>query len=64
MALILRYGLPAIGVSMIFPRSMVFAPTMYMGLGFQRLYTMQEVAHLKDKIQHTFHGTITGKLYR
>jgi hypothetical protein len=35
-----------------------------MGLGFPHLYTMQEIARLKDVIQHTFRGTNTGKMYR
>jgi hypothetical protein len=64
MAPILKYGLPAIGVCRNFPRSMVFAPIKYTGLGFQHLHTMQEIARLKEIIQHTFRRTITGQLYR
>jgi Reverse transcriptase (RNA-dependent DNA polymerase) len=64
MAPILNYGLPAIGVCRNFPRSMVFAPTKYMGLGLQHLYTIQEIERLKDMIQHTFRSTTTGQLYR
>ena len=60
MSPILKYGLPAIGVCRNFPRSMVFAPIKYMGLGFQHLYTVQEIVRLKDIIQHTFRHTITG----
>jgi hypothetical protein len=63
MAPILTYGLPAIGVCRNFPRSMVFAPTKYMDLGLQYLSTIQEIEHLKDIIQHTFHSTTMGKLY-
>lgn len=64
MSPILKYGLPAIGVCRNFPRSMVFAPVIYLGLGFQHLYTVQEIVSLKDIIQHTFRHTITGQLYR
>lgn len=61
---ILHYGLPALGICRNFPRKMVFAPHKYMGLGFKHLHTLQEIARLKDMINHTFQSSITGNLYR
>ncbi len=43
MAPISTYGLPATEVCKNFLRSMVFAPTKYVGLGFQHSYTIQEI---------------------
>jgi hypothetical protein len=63
MAPILHYGLPAMGICRSFPRKIVFAPTKYMGLGFKHLYTIQEIARIKDIIHHSFQHTTTGHLY-
>jgi hypothetical protein len=63
MAPILWYGVPAMGICSYFPRKMVFAPIKYMGLRLQHLYTLQEIARLKDIIHHSFKHTTTGCLY-
>jgi hypothetical protein len=39
-------------------------PQKYMGLDFMHLHTMQEIARLKDLINHTYQNTTTVKLYR
>jgi hypothetical protein len=64
MAPILHYILPAIGVCRNFPRSMVFTPNKFFGLGLPHLYTIQEISRLKDMMSHTFKNTTTGNLYR
>lgn len=61
---ILKYGLPAMGICRHFPRKLVFAPTKYMGLGMQHLYTVQEISRLRDIIDHTYKLTTTGNLYK
>jgi hypothetical protein len=63
MAPILKYCLPAMGICRNFPRALVFSSPTYFGLGFQHLHTMQEIAHIKDIIWHTYAGTLTGILY-
>jgi hypothetical protein len=35
-----------------------------MGIGINHLFTMQEIARIKDLVIHTFNGTLTGQLYR
>jgi hypothetical protein len=64
MAPILLYGLPALGICRYFPHKLVFAPIKYMGLGIQHLYTIHEIARLKDIINHTYKATTTGNLIR
>ncbi len=64
MAPILRYCLPAMGYCRNFPRNVVFAPTTYMGLGIEHLYTVQEILRIKDFIFHTHYNTDTGSLYQ
>ncbi len=59
---ILQYGLPAMGICRYIPRKLVFAPTKYMGLGMQHLYTVQEISRLKDIIDHTYKATTAGNL--
>jgi hypothetical protein len=61
---ILRWGLPAMGICRSFPRDIVYAPKLYMGLGFKHLHTEQEILHIKDIIFHTHAMTDTGRLYR
>lgn len=61
---ILMNGLPALGICHFFSRKLVFAPIKYMGLGIQHLYTIQEIARLKDMINHTYKSTTTGDLYQ
>jgi hypothetical protein len=64
MAPILKYCLPAMGICRNFPWALVFSSPTYFGLGFQHLHTMQEIAHIKDIIWHTYAGTLTGILCR
>jgi hypothetical protein len=63
MAPLLRYCLPALGICRNFPRKLFFSTYEYMGLYMQHLYTLQEIARLKDIIFHTFNETLTGNLY-
>jgi hypothetical protein len=64
MAPVINYALPAMGVCRTFPRDLVFSPTKYAGLGIKHIHTLQEIARLKDILQHTYDNTTTGKLYR
>jgi hypothetical protein len=64
MSPILNYALPALGNCRNFPRTMVFAPTKYLGIGIKHLHTSQEIARLKDIMLHTYKDTTTGRLYR
>jgi hypothetical protein len=64
MAPILRYCLPAMGYCRNFPRDVMFAPLMHMGLGIEHLYTVQEILRLKDIIFHNSYSTDTGSFYR
>lgn len=61
---LLFYGLPAMGICRNFPRDLVFAPALYLGIGIKHLYTVQEISRLKDIILHTHASTTTGQLYR
>ena len=56
--------LPRLGICRHFPRAMVFAPVKVFGLGFQHLYTIQEITRMKDLVYHTATNMITGRLYR
>jgi hypothetical protein len=59
---LLMHGLPAMGICR--PRDLVFAPALYMGIFFKHLYTLQEIARIKDIILHTHSSTTTtGELY-
>jgi hypothetical protein len=64
LAPVLVYLLPAMGICRNFPRSLVFSSTKYMGLGLKHPYTIQEISQLKDIINHTYHCSTTGQLYR
>jgi hypothetical protein len=61
---LLTYVLPALGICRNFPRSMVFAPVQYMGIGIKHLYTVQEINRLKDILFHSRQNTLLGSLYR
>jgi hypothetical protein len=56
--------LNALGICRNFPRSLVFAPIQYLGLGIIHLHMIQEISRLTDLITHTADMTITGSLYR
>jgi hypothetical protein len=63
MSPVINYALPAMGICRNFPRALVYSPTKYAGLGIKHLYTVQEIARLKDLIQHTYARTTTGQPY-
>jgi hypothetical protein len=56
--------LNALGICRKFPRSLVFAPIQYLGLGIIHLHMIQEISRLMDLITRTADMTITGSLYR
>jgi hypothetical protein len=60
---ILQYALPAMGMCRNFPRALVFSSTKYMGIGIKHIHTLQEIARLKDILNHTYTTTTTGQLY-
>jgi hypothetical protein len=64
MSPILNYALPAVGICRSFPRTIVFSPIKYLGLGIKHLYTLQEISRIKDILLHTYRDTTTGRLYR
>jgi hypothetical protein len=64
MAPVINYALPAMGICRNFPRALVFSSTDYAGLGIKHIHTLQEIARIKDVLQHTYTQTITGQLYR
>jgi hypothetical protein len=64
MSPILQYALPAMGICRNFPRALVFRSTKYMGIGIKHIHILQEIARLKDILNHTYTGTITGQIYR
>jgi hypothetical protein len=63
MSPVINYALPAMGVCRNFPRALVYSPTKYKGLGIKHIHTLQEIAHLKDLLQHTYMNSTTGQLY-
>jgi hypothetical protein len=64
MSPILNYAHPAVGICRSFPRTLVFSPIKYLGLGIKHLYTSQEISRIKDILLHTYKDTTTGHLYR
>jgi hypothetical protein len=62
MSPLLATVLPRLGICRHFPRAMVFIPVKVFGLGFQHLYTLQEITRMKDLVYHTANNTITGHL--
>jgi hypothetical protein len=63
MSPILNYVLPAMGVCRNFPRALVFSSTTHAGIGINHIHTVQEIARLKDILQHTYINSTTGLLY-
>jgi hypothetical protein len=61
---ILNFVLPALGICRNFPCYIVHAPKEYFGPAIKHLHTIQEIARIRDIIQHTFQNSITGLLYR
>ncbi len=64
MSILLHFVLPRLGICRHFPRSLVYAPKEFFGLGIRHLYTTQEIERLWDVITHNFRGSITGELFR
>ncbi len=54
MSPILNYALPAVGICRSFPRTIVFSPIKYLGLGIKHLYTLQEISRIKYILLHTY----------
>jgi hypothetical protein len=48
MSPLLQYCLPALGICRNFPRKLVFAPCDFMGLNLGHLFTLQEIARIKE----------------
>jgi hypothetical protein len=64
MSPVLHYALPVMGVCRNYPRALVFSPTKYSGIGIKHIHTLQEIAWIKDIIQHVHDKTTTGQLYQ
>jgi hypothetical protein len=64
MSPILNYALPAMGVYRNFPRAIVFSRLTHAGIGIKHIHTLQEIARLKDILQHTYSRSTTGLLYK
>jgi hypothetical protein len=64
MAPVINYALPALRVCRNYPRDLVFSSTKYCGIGIKHIYTLQEIARIKDILHHTYLQTTTGNLYR
>jgi hypothetical protein len=64
MAPVFNYALPAMGICRNFPRALIFSTTLHAGIGIRHLHTIQEIARLKDVLQHKNDNTTTGQLYR
>ncbi len=60
----MNYIRPALGICRSFPRTVVFSPNKYLGIGIKHLYMVQEIACLKDIMLHTYKDMTTGCLYR
>jgi len=58
------YGLPVMGICHYFPRDLLFAPVLIMGISLKPLHTIQETSRIKDIIFHTHLPTTKGALYR
>jgi hypothetical protein len=63
MSPVLHYALPGMGVCRNSPRVLVFSPPEYSGIRIKHIHTLQEIARIKDIIQHVYDKTTTGKLY-
>jgi hypothetical protein len=63
MAPLLQYFLPALGICRHFPRKLVYGTCDHMGLNLLHLFTLQEIALVKDILFHSFNDTLTGLLY-
>jgi hypothetical protein len=59
---VLQYLL-TIGVCCNFPINLVYNAKQFMGLSIKHLHTTQEIARIKDILNHVHHRTTTGTLY-
>jgi hypothetical protein len=57
----LNAGLSASGVVRTMPRTVVWGPVCYQGLGIRHLYTTQGIGHLLAILRHATRPTLTGK---
>lgn len=64
MSPVLHYALPAMGICRNFPRAVVFSSLKHAGIGIKHIHTLQEIARLKDILQHKSSDTMTGRLYQ
>ena len=55
-------ALPRAGLTRKFPRSVLYGPVEYQGMGVTNLYDYQYCRHIQDIIDQTWRGTPTGKL--
>ena len=60
MAPILQAALPSIQVQKNLPRTLVYAPIKYQGLGIKDLWTSQLIEHLHAIMRHSQRPTLTG----
>ena len=61
---VLNSVLPRAGFARTFPRSVVYAPIAFQGLGVQNLWDFQFSRHIQDIVDQTWRDTPTGKLLR
>jgi hypothetical protein len=59
---VFQAGLPKAGFSRMFPRTVIFAPKLYQGLGILHPFHYQELEHLAVILYHCTHRTLTGDL--
>jgi hypothetical protein len=59
---VFQAGLPKAGFSRMFPRTVIFAPKLYQGLGILHPFHNQELEHLAVILYHCTHHTLTGDL--
>ena len=60
----IKQALVAMGYCRHFPRTLVFGPQKYQGLGVPQLRSVQDINRLKGIINHTRNHTSMGMLYR
>ena len=59
---VLNLVLPRAGFVRTFPRSVVYAPVAFQGLGVTNLWDFQYCCHIQDIVDQTWRNTPTGKL--
>ena len=61
---VLDVGLPKAGITRMFPRDVLFGPTLYDGLGVLHPFDFQELEHLETLLRCGNNDSTTGKLLR